>query len=299
MCPKPTPMCPRTSEPAAGSYEGSGSKSLARRSLFGRLGIAIALLLLVASSAASTEGQAPQADEAVVQSPSAEVSDHREDSKAHRLLQDIEKGVVLVEPWLQRYGYGAVLVAVGVEGFGIPAPGQTILEAGAVVAAMPNAPLGIGWLLFVTFVAASLGNSLGYAIGRWGGRSLVHRLRVDPRRLEKIEAQFNRYGGWIILFARFLDGPRQLNGIAAGALEMPWVRFTVFNLAGAALWTCFWGLGVYYLDLHLDQIVAFIRHINPWIAAATLAGVGAFGVRVLLRYRERERTGSRAGTPGD
>ncbi len=207
----------------------------------------------------------------------------------HRLLRDIKEGVARVEPWLQRYGYGAVFVAVAIEGFGVPAPGQTILEAGSAASAAANAQLQIGWILLAAFLAASLGNTLGYLIGRSGGRELVRRLRISPRHLDKIERQFDRHGGWLILFARFFDGPRQLNGIAAGILAMPLARFTLYNLAGAALWACFWGLGVYYLDLHLDQVVALIRHINPWVAVATLTGLGVLGVSI---WRSSSRRGN-------
>ncbi len=207
----------------------------------------------------------------------------------HRLLRDIEDGVARVEPWLERYGYGAVFVTVGVEGFGVPAPGQTVLEAGSAASAAANARLRIGWILLVAFLAASLGNTLGYLIGRSGGRELLHRLRVNARHLDKLELQFDRHGGWLIVFARFFDGPRQLNGIAAGILAMPWARFTLYNLAGAALWACFWGLGVYYLDLHLDQVVALIRHINPWVAMATVIGLGVVGVRIWHGSSRRDK----------
>lgn len=176
----------------------------------------------------------------------------------HRLLRDIEDEIARVEPWLQRYGYGAVFVAVGVEGFGVPAPGQTILEAGLAASATADSRLRIGSILLTAFLAASLGNTLGYLIGRSSGRDLLRRLRVNPRHMDKMEGQFERYGVWLILFGRFFDGPRQLNGIAAGILKMPLARFTFYNLAGAALWACFWGLGVYYLDLHMDQVVAII-----------------------------------------
>ena len=142
--------------------------------------------------------------------------------------------------------------------------------AGAAVSAGTDSRLRIQWVLLTAFLGASLGASLGFLMGRTGGRRLLLRLRVPARHLERVEAKFNRYGGWLILFARFFDGSRQLHGIVAGMLGMPWTRFLVFNLAGAALWACFWGLLVYYLDLHLDQVVDLIRHINPWVAAATL-----------------------------
>jgi membrane protein DedA with SNARE-associated domain len=243
-----------------------------------RFGIALGLALLaLVPSLGGAVDQAP--------SPTAPTWSAEGHQVAHRLLRDIKEAVDRVEPWLQRYGYGAVFALVGVEGLGIPAPGQTILEAGSVAAAAPDARLRIGWLLLAAFLAAALGNSLGYWIGRAGGRPLLRRLRIGERHLGRVEAGFDRYGGWLIVFARFFDGPRQLNGIAAGILEMPWARFTLFNAMGAALWVCFWGLGVYYIDLHLDGLVALIRRLNPWMAAATVAVLAALAVLYWLKSR--------------
>jgi hypothetical protein len=74
------------------------------------------------------------------------------DARAHRLAKDIAADIKRVEPYLERYGYWAVFAAVGVEGMGIPAPGQTLLEAGALVAAVPDSKLNIFPLLFALMV---------------------------------------------------------------------------------------------------------------------------------------------------
>lgn len=266
----------------------------------GSLWLGLALLALVATMATATDSaRAPAADPLAAAAttpgqPHGESADAANASQGtetrhltHRLLKDIEDGVARVEPWLERYGYWAVFGAVGVEGFGIPAPGQTILEAGAAASANAGSRLQIGWILLVAFLAASLGNTLGYLIGRLGGLALLHRLRIDKSHLDKVEKGFDRYGGWVIAFARFFDGPRQLNGIAAGILEMPWLHFTFYNLLGAALWVSFWGLGVYYLDLHLDAIVGLIRQVNPWVWGATLAGLVVLAVMLWRGYARR------------
>ncbi|MCB1822490.1 MAG: hypothetical protein KDI73_13070, partial [Candidatus Competibacteraceae bacterium] len=112
---------------------------------------------------------------------------------SHQLLQDVQHEIARVEPVLDRYGYGAVFAAVGVEGFGIPAPGQTLLIAGAVTAASQQ-QLRIEWLLLTAFLAALLGNSLGYLIGRRGGQALLRRFRISDRHLQRIEQGFTRYG---------------------------------------------------------------------------------------------------------
>lgn len=213
------------------------------------------------------------------------------ESFPHRLLGDIEHDIAAVEPWLDRYGFAAVFAAVGVEGFGIPAPGQTLLIAGAVTAATQN-QFHIGLLLLTAFVAAILGSSLGYLIGRRGGRALLRRFRVDERHLQRVEQGFSRYGGGLIVIGRFFDGLRQLNGIAAGILEMPWWTFTAYNALGAALWVGCWGLGIYYLDEHLHAILGLLRQLNPWVAAVTLAGIA-----LLLAYGwYRRQSNNRAGS---
>ena len=201
---------------------------------------------------------------------------------AHRLAKAIEDDILRVEPYLERYGYWAVFAAVGVEGFGIPAPGQTLLEAGAIVAAVPDSRLKIQWLLLVTILATALGQIIGYLIGRTGGRAILNRLPIPAQHLQGIEQKFNRYGGWLLVFGRFVDGPRQLMGLFAGALEMHWWRFLLLNLLGAVLWASFWALGVYYLDLHFDAMVAVLRQLNPWMAALGLFGVLALLLAILI-----------------
>ena len=55
---------------------------------------------------------------------------HRKRSLVHGL----EHHLAAVQPLLERYGYGAVFLAIFVEGIGIPAPGQTLLIAAALLA---------------------------------------------------------------------------------------------------------------------------------------------------------------------
>lgn len=213
------------------------------------------------------------------------------DARAHRLAQAIEQDIVRVEPYLERYGYWAVFAAVGVEGMGVPAPGQTLLEAGALVAAAPGSTLNVAALLLVAILATSLGQAAGYLIGRSGGRAVLQRLPVSGQSVARIERLFGRYGGWLVVFGRFVDGPRQLIGLFSGVLAMHWARFMLLNLTGAVLWACFWTLGVYYLDLHLDAVVAALRGINPWAGGLTLAAgaVLVLFAAVALMRRGRRR----------
>jgi membrane protein DedA with SNARE-associated domain len=206
--------------------------------------------------------------------------------------RDLKAAVARMQPLVERYGYAGVAAAVSVEGFGVPAPGQTLLMAGALEAARGHMhPL----LLFpLAVLAAVLGNSLGYLIGKRGGRPLLRRLHVNEAREAKLAGLFERFGGGFIVLARFFDGPRQLNGILAGTLAMPWWLFTVFNVLGALLWVGVWGLGTFYLAEHLHAVHALIQKINPWIAGAV-----ALALIAVLAYlfRGRRRNGAAATSP--
>jgi membrane protein DedA with SNARE-associated domain len=182
--------------------------------------------------------------------------------------QDLQQGMARIQPWLDRYGYAALVLCIVVEGMGILAPGQTMLIAAAITAAKGD--LNIAWVVTWAFLAALLGNSLGYLIGRYGGRALLSKFKINERHLQRMEGYFTRYGKGVVLFARFFDGLRQLNGIVAGMLEMPWRAFMPVNLLGAILWSGFWGLGTYFLDREIGRIHSGFRQVEPWVAALSL-----------------------------
>ena len=197
-----------------------------------------------------------------------------------------ERYIARAEPLLQRYGYAAVAVAVLAEGVGIPTPGQTLLMAGALEAA--KGQLNIAWLLFLVTAATIVGNSVGYAIGRWGGGAVLKKLKVNAMRQQRFEDIFERRGGIVILVARFVDGLRQFNGIVAGVMHMPWWTFTAYNTAGAVIWSCVWGLGTYYLgrDIH---VIADVFHRHRRLLYALSAAAVIILLAALLRYRSTER----------
>ena len=151
----------------------------------------------------------------------------------------------VVAPYLDRYGYAAVFGALLLEAFGLPLPGETALIAGAALAAEDK--LHLAPLLACAWLAAVLGDNIGFAIGRFGGRRLIVRygakIGITESRLARVEALFRRYGGAVVLVARFFALLRQLNGIVAGTVGMGWWRFLSYNAVGAALWVSAWGFG--------------------------------------------------------
>lgn len=210
----------------------------------------------------------------------------REPAGREAIAAEFEHAMGKVQPLLDRYGYLAVFGAVLVEGFGLVAPGQTLLMAAAFTAARGG--LNLILVLGLAFTAAIVGNSLGYLLGARGGRPLLGKLGLKEERLQRLEGYFNRYGQGIVVAARFFDGLRQLNGIVAGLLRMPWKSFTICNILGAALWTGVWGLGTYALEKEIARIHLSLRQVEPLIVIGVLLGVLAALLYVLGPVRKTE-----------
>jgi len=198
--------------------------------------------------------------------------------------------------YLAEYGYWAILLLVMVEDFGIPVPGETILIAGAIFAGAGR--LNVVVVAVVGFLAAVVGDNIGFAIGHFGGRALVLRwgryVHITEERLDKTEVFFNRHGGKIIVIARFIEGLRQANGIIAGISGMHWRRFLFFNAIGAGLWVGTWVSLGYFAGSHIDTIYHYITNYSYYLLIAAGVLVAALIVRHILRRRRRADRGHAA-----
>ncbi|MGH7088658.1 MAG: DedA family protein [Stellaceae bacterium] len=188
-----------------------------------------------------------------------------------------------IEHLIHDYGYAAVAGGILLENFGLPLPGETLLIGGALAAA--KGTLGITPLLIFAWAAAVVGNSVGWALGYYGGHKLVvrygTRFGITAPRLVRVEAAFKRYGDYLIVLARFVVVLRQLSGIAAGTLEMGWWRFSVLNAVGAALWVGSWGLGVYFLG---TRLLHFLHEAGGRIAPVLIAAAVIIAIAAALHF---------------
>ncbi|SFE18265.1 membrane protein DedA, SNARE-associated domain [Actinacidiphila alni] len=192
-------------------------------------------------------------------------------------------------PVLNHWGYWAVGGLVLVEDFGVPAPGETILIAAALYAGAGQ--LNIVAVAVIGFLAALIGDNIGYLIGRTGGRPLVLRygkyVFLTPERFDKAEGFFTRHGGKVVTIARFIEGLRQANGIIAGVTRMHWRRFLAFNALGAALWVGLWTAVGYTAGNHITTIYTQINRYSLYFLLAAALLAAALITRAILRHRRR------------
>jgi membrane protein DedA with SNARE-associated domain len=198
---------------------------------------------------------------------------------------------------LQHYGLWAIGLLITLEDFGVPVPGETILIAGAIYAGAGR--LNIIALGVVAFVAAVIGDNIGFAIGHFGGRALALRFGryvfLTEERLDKAERFFDRRGSIVITFARFVEGLRQANGIIAGITGMHWLRFLIFNAIGAVLWVGTWVTIGYFAGNNITTVYHYITLYSYYVLAALVVLIVGY---IVWRRRRRRRAAAASQTDG-
>jgi membrane-associated protein len=178
-------------------------------------------------------------------------------------------------------GYAAVFALIAVETMGIPVPGETALIGAALLA--HDGQMDIVWLIAIAAAAAILGDNVGFAIGRKGGRKLFarpgpfhhHRMKV----LEHGEPFFARHGPKAVFLGRWVSGLRIASAWLAGMNKMDWPTFLFWNALGGIAWAVSIGLGVYFLGHVAEQVISTA---GP---AAAVAGVLALIAFLVWRHR--------------
>lgn len=199
----------------------------------------------------------------------------------------------ILQPLFDRYGYFAVFLTIFLEDFGVPMPGETTLVVGSLLAA--HGGLNIILFSFIAWCAAVLGDNVGYAIGRFAARSLIltvgRYLLINERKIKAVEEAFRQWGPFLVAAARFVEILRQMNGIVAGMVRMPWRRFLAFNTLGAGLWVAFWATLAYELGRQTGDLGVLFRRLDILficLFAATIASV-IVSRRLLHRKSARRR----------
>ncbi|MDZ4746025.1 MAG: DedA family protein [bacterium] len=116
-------------------------------------------------------------------------------------------------------------------------PGDSLLFAAGALCSLGN--LDVGLLMILLFVAAVLGDSLNYAIGKRVGEKLFTSTTskfLNRKHLDRAHAFYERYGGKTIILARFMPIVRTFAPFVAGIGSMTYGKFFLYNVVGAALW---------------------------------------------------------------
>ncbi|MFE9685454.1 DedA family protein [Streptomyces sp. NPDC002701] len=193
-----------------------------------------------------------------------------------------------VQEWLETVPavsiYALVALVIGLESLGIPLPGEIILVSSALLASQHGDidPVVLG---VCATAGAIIGDSIGYAIGRKGGRPLLARLGARfPRHFSEghiaaAERSFEKWGMWAVFFGRFVALLRIFAGPLAGVLRMPYWKFLTANVLGGILWAGGTTAVIYYVGVVAES---WLKRFS-WLGLVLAVLIGLTSMLVLRR----------------
>ena len=138
--------------------------------------------------------------------------------------------------WIVLLVVGLVVFAEDALFVGFVLPGETAAVLGGVAAHTGHVPLPA--VFAVVIVAAVVGDTVGYEVGKYFGPRILGSRLFDKRRegLDRAQAFLRRRGGWAVFLGRWTAFFRAVMPALAGTSKMHYPRFLAFNAAGGILW---------------------------------------------------------------
>ena len=160
-------------------------------------------------------------------------------------------------------------------------PGDSFLFSAGLVAAARD-DINIVFLVFSIFLAAFIGDQVGYVLGRKIGRPYLdkHKSKRMVRMLERSERFYARYGWWSVVIARYIPWVRTFVPPIAGTVKMNYYKFLSANALGALLW----GVGITLAGYYSGSI-PWVKDISYALAAFFISASLLVAFRNYLRDR--------------
>jgi membrane-associated protein len=174
-------------------------------------------------------------------------------------------------------------------------PGDSLLVTAGIFAAAGL--LNVWTLLPIVMLCAIAGDQIGYWIGRKAGQAIYRRpdsFIFKRRHLERAHRFYEVYGGKTVIIARYVPIVRTFCPPVAGAAQMNYWHYLLYDIAGGALWTSSMILGGFFLGKTIPHISERIHYVIAAVVFLSLlpAIIG------IIRARNHKPSGN-PGTEGD
>ena len=194
-----------------------------------------------------------------------------------------------LEMLLRTVGYLGLFAIVFAETgllIGFFLPGDSLLFTAGFLASQGHFSIAV--VVLGCFVAAVVGDSVGYSIGQRFGPQLFTKPEsryFKPDHLRKSEAFFAEHGGKSVILARFIPIVRTFTPVVAGMSSLRYPAFVVYNVVGALLWA----VGVPLSGYFLGQLVPAEQAEKVMIAVVLLILVVSIVPAALKIWKEARR----------
>lgn len=195
-----------------------------------------------------------------------------------------------MEEFIRTIGYLGVFAIIFAESgllVGFFLPGDSLLFTAGFLASLNPPVFSLPVLLVGFFLAAVIGDSVGYAFGRRVGVKLFQRensLLFNQKNILRAQAFYEKHGGKAIVLARFIPIVRTFAPIVAGIGTMHYPRFLAFNLVGGLLWAVGVTLAGYFLGSAIPDID---RYLLPIVALIVIVSVTPAALHLLREPENR------------
>ncbi len=167
-------------------------------------------------------------------------------------------------------------------------PGDSLLFTAGLLTSTHVIKQPLALMCGLAFVAAVLGDQVGYQIGKRIGPELFTRPKsklFSPKHVVKAQEFFDKYGAKTIVMARFVPIVRTFTPVLAGVGAMKWRVFAIYNVVGGALWA----IGVTLLGAALGKRFPWMEE-RIDILAVVIVGVSVLPMVIeVLRHRAKNR----------
>lgn len=194
------------------------------------------------------------------------------------------------------YGPVTLALAMFLGTLGIPAPLPILALAAGAFARYGSINWGMALLLALT--GATLGDSLGYVVGRFAAQWAQRRFG-NSADWDKARDRFHRNGDLAIFITRFLLTPLAVpTNLIAGISGYPYQRFFVYTVAGTLVFLVFFGGLGYTFGRQWSVVGELVSDYSVWIVGATIVGIVVYLlIRRWYRHKRFRGTGQPASEP--
>ncbi len=198
------------------------------------------------------------------------------------MVQWVVDHVLRADAWIVYAVVGLVVFAEDALFVGFVVPGETAAIIGGVTASVGHTTL---WaVIAVVVLAAVIGDSVGYEVGKHlGARVLAHH-RLDGRREELDRAQdfLRRRGGSAVFLGRWTAFFRAVMPALAGASRMPYPTFLLWNAAGGLAWGTAITVAGYFAGESYERL-------ETWLGTGTAVAAAVLVLAGLVVWQVRRR----------
>jgi len=176
---------------------------------------------------------------------------------------------------LKTGGYAVIALMMAAESSILPLPSEVVIPPAAHWAHTGQIDISIAGIIIAGTLGSWIGSSIMYAAARWGGRPLLRRygryVFISEQKIAGAEAWAAHYGAMGIFVSRLLPVVRHLVGIPAGIVRMNYKLFSIFTLAGSAIWCAV----LCYVGIKMGQdeklMQGELHRISIWLGGGMLA----------------------------